>query len=83
MKENKKPIVLMLSWFYGQPKQINKYSKLYTDKGMDVLVGRLTLFQLMFSVKSIEVNYEFFLINFSKKIIILEYSDMVKKLLRF
>ena len=55
-KENTKPIVLMISWFYGQKSQINKYSQLYTDQGMDVLVGRISLVQFLFSIKSVEVS---------------------------
>jgi hypothetical protein len=55
-KENTKPIVLMISWFYGQKSQINKYSKLYTDQGMDVLVGRISLIQFLFNIKSVEVS---------------------------
>jgi hypothetical protein len=57
-KENAKPIVLMISWFYGQKSQINKYSKLYTDQGMDVLVGRISLVQFLFNIKSVEVSRE-------------------------
>lgn len=54
MKENTKPLVLMISWFYGQKSTLNKYSKLYTDQGLDVLVGRLSLVQFIFSVKGTE-----------------------------
>lgn len=54
MKENTKPLVLMISWIYGQKSQINKYSKLYTDQGFDVLVGRMSLAQFVFNVKGIE-----------------------------
>jgi Eukaryotic protein of unknown function (DUF829) len=46
----------MLSWFNGQKSQINKYSKLYTDEGMDVLVGRIPLIEFFYSLKSIDVN---------------------------
>lgn len=33
----------MLGWLYATTKDVNKYSKLYTDQGMDVLVGRISL----------------------------------------
>jgi hypothetical protein len=46
----------MISWFNGKPNQINKYAKIYTDQGMDVLVGRISLIQIAFSIQSIEVN---------------------------
>lgn len=46
----------MLSWFFGQRKQINIYSKLYTDQGIDVLVGRISLVQVLFSIKKCKVN---------------------------
>lgn len=65
MKENKKPIVLILSWFYGEPSQINKYSQLYTENGMDVLVGRITLIQFMLKIKSTEVTFLSFNVKFS------------------
>lgn len=45
----------MISWFYGTPSQINKYSKLYTDQGMDVLVGQISLSQFIFSIKDVEL----------------------------
>ncbi|CRK87336.1 CLUMA_CG001138, isoform A [Clunio marinus] len=53
-RENTKPLVLMISWFYGQKHQINKYSQIYTDQGMDVLVGRISLVQFLFNIKSVE-----------------------------
>jgi hypothetical protein len=56
VKKNTKPIVLMISWFYGKKRQINKYNKLYTDQGMDVLIYRCTLKQFIFSVKHVEVR---------------------------
>lgn len=56
VKGNTKPIVLMISWFYGKPAQINKYCKLYTDHGIDVLVGQITLTQFLLSIKSAEVK---------------------------
>lgn len=34
--------------------QINKYSKLYTDQGFDVLVGQISLKQFIFSIKGVE-----------------------------
>ncbi|CRK96213.1 CLUMA_CG009641, isoform A [Clunio marinus] len=43
-----------LSWFYGQRRHINKYSKLYTDQGMDVLVVRINLIQSLFDLKGVE-----------------------------
>jgi len=53
-KENTKPIVLIISWFFGTPSQINKYSKLYTDQGMDVLVGQISFTHFLLSVKEVE-----------------------------
>jgi Eukaryotic protein of unknown function (DUF829) len=58
VKENTKPLVVMISWFYGKPSQINKYSQLYTDQGMDVLVGRISLGQFLLSIGSVEVIYQ-------------------------
>lgn len=56
MKDNTKPIVMMISWFYGKPSQINKYATLYTDNGMDVLVTRISLMQFLFAIKGVEVS---------------------------
>lgn len=52
MKENTKPIVVIISWLFASKTQINKYSKLYTDQGMDVLVGRISFAQSLFNIKS-------------------------------
>lgn len=48
----------MISWFNGQKSQINKYSQMYTDEGLDVLVGRISLLQFLFQIKSVEVTQE-------------------------
>lgn len=54
VKENSKPIVLMISWLNGRKGNLNKYAQLYTDQGYDVLVGRITIIQAMFRIKSTE-----------------------------
>lgn len=54
-KDSSKPVVLLLSWLQGSKKNISKYSKLYTDQGLDVLVGQPSAVSFMFSLKSSEV----------------------------
>jgi hypothetical protein len=47
----------MFGWFNATPKALNKYCEIYTDRGLDVLVGNISPSQLIFSVKEFEVIF--------------------------
>ena len=47
----------MISWFYGRPSQINKYSKMYTDHGM----GKKKAFLIFLSCADLFAFWAFFL----------------------
>jgi Eukaryotic protein of unknown function (DUF829) len=46
----------MISWLNGNKKHVTKYSKLYTDQGLDVLVGQPSKIDFMFNWKSTKVR---------------------------
>lgn len=54
VKENTKPIILLISWLSGRPAQVNKYTTLYTDQDFDVLVAQISMWQAICDIKSTE-----------------------------
>lgn len=45
---------MLFAWVYSQQNHVEKYIKLYTDQGLDVLVAQFTLWQFLVSVKDTE-----------------------------
>lgn len=68
----------MIGWFLAKPSQLNKYCKLYTDQGMDVLVGSPTFLQSLFTFKDIEVSLSFF--KFVEQLILIYLQNFGKQI---
>jgi len=50
-----KPLVVLLNWLMARPKHVNKYAKMYTTRGFDVLSVRVSPWQLLWPVKGTQV----------------------------
>lgn len=63
-----KPLVLVLSWLQAKQKHLKKYAKIYMDQGFDVLVARITPWQLLWPAKGTQVKFLIIIIRLDYKV---------------
>lgn len=53
--QKNKPLVIILAWMMAKPRHLEKYSKIYLEKGFDVLIVYLPPMDLLFPVNGSQV----------------------------
>ena len=54
-KEDKRPLLVLFAWLFAKERHLDKYRKLYIEKGFDVLTVKVQVFDFLVPAKGSQV----------------------------